>query len=154
MKGLQIASWAVLGLVVAVGSAAAAESREPVLTKMDEAKYRDWLARWEKSITDTARNRYCDREMGEELGWYMSPTMEGFCYGYLATKDPKWIERLIDWTDFWSKRGVKEPDGHVGWPKPKAAGTVVDQLDDSAWPSRSTRSGTSGAHGGPPATAA
>jgi hypothetical protein len=66
----------------------------------------------------------------------MLPFLEGFHEGYLATKDPKWVDRLVDWADSWIKRAVKEPDGYLGWPKAKpakgygAAGTLVDNLDD------------------------
>jgi hypothetical protein len=102
----------------AVGSAAA---------KMDEALARDWLARWEKSITGDVRNRYCDREMGEELGWLVSPFLNGFYYGYLATGDPKWCDLLVDWADSVIKRAVKEPDGFIGWPKEGATSTAFGQ---------------------------
>ena len=78
---------------------------------------RDWLARWEKNILRRARSRYCDKEMGEQLGWLVSPFLNGFYYGYLATRDPKWVEMLIDWMDSCVRRGIKEPDGFVGWPK-------------------------------------
>jgi len=91
---------------------------------MDDALARDWLARWEKNITGDARNRYCDREMGEEIGWLVSPFLNGFYYGYLATGDPKWCDRLIDWADAVVKRGVKEPDGFLGWPKADGASTA------------------------------
>lgn len=77
----------------------------------------DWLARWEKNILGDARSRYCDREMGEELGWLVSPFLSGFYYGYMATRDAKWIDMLIDWTDSCVKRAVGEPDGFIGWPK-------------------------------------
>lgn len=77
----------------------------------------DWLARWEKNILGRARSRYCDKEMGEQLGWLVSPFLNGFYYGYLATRDPKWVEMLIDWMDSCVRRGIKEPDGFVGWPK-------------------------------------
>jgi hypothetical protein len=40
----------------------------------------DWLARWEKNILGDARNRYCDREMGEEIGWRVSPFLNGFYF--------------------------------------------------------------------------
>ena len=40
----------------------------------------DWLARWQKNILDSARSRYCDKEMGEELGWLVSPFLNGFYY--------------------------------------------------------------------------
>jgi hypothetical protein len=36
---------------------------------------------------------------------------------------------LVDWTDSFIKRGVKEPDGYIGWPKVEAAGTDVDKLN-------------------------
>jgi len=49
--------------------------------------------------------------------------------GFLLTGDTRWLDRLIDWTDAWIKRGVTEPDGYVGWPKVGAAGTDVDNLD-------------------------
>jgi len=35
--------------------------------------------------------------MGEELGWLVSPFVEGFYYGYLATHDSKLVEMLIGW---------------------------------------------------------
>lgn len=77
----------------------------------------DWLARWENNILGRARSRYCDKEMGEQLGWLVSPFLNGFYYGYLATRDPKWVEMLIDWMDSCVRRGIEEPDGFVGWPK-------------------------------------
>jgi hypothetical protein len=82
----------------------------------------DWLARWEMNITGDARNRYCDKEMGEELGWLVSPFLDGFYYGYLATGDPKWVEQFIDWTHSCIRRGVTEPDGFIGWPKGDGGG--------------------------------
>jgi hypothetical protein len=90
---------------------------------MDAAMAEDWLARWQKNILADSRNRYCDKEMGEELGWLVSPFVNGFYYGYLATGDAKWIDRLIDWFDAVIKRGVKEPDGYIGWPKAAGAST-------------------------------
>jgi len=92
---------------------------------VDPALARDWLARWEKSILNDARNRYCDKEMGEELGWLVSPFLHGFYYGYLATGDAVWIDRLLDWADAWIRRGIKEPDGYTGWPKDDGASTGV-----------------------------
>ena len=89
----------------------------------DEAATKDWLARWEKSILgDAGYNRYCDKEMGEEIGWLISPFLNGFYYGYQATNDTKWVENFIDWTDSWIKRGVAEPDGFIGWPKGDGGG--------------------------------
>jgi len=88
-----------------------------------DAIAQDWLPRWEQKITRSMRTRYCDRETGEQLGWLVSPFLNGFHYGYLATADTKWIDRLIDWTDAVVERGVTEPDGYVGWPKEAGAST-------------------------------
>ena len=90
-----------------------------------QALRKDWLARWERNIVQDARNRYCDREVGEEIGWLISPFLNGFYYGYLATRDPKWADLLVDWADAWIARGVKEPDGYLGWPKADGASTSV-----------------------------
>jgi hypothetical protein len=121
---------AVIAPVFAIPAAAAATApvakataAQPV-AKMDDALARDWLARWEKNITGEARNRYCDREMGEEIGWLVSPFLNGFYHGYMATGDPKWCDLLIDWADAVIKRGVKEPDGYIGWPKADGASTA------------------------------
>jgi hypothetical protein len=109
------------------GAAGPAEAKPPPVSqpvaKMDQALAKDWLARWEKSITGDVRNRYCDRETGEEIGWLISPFLNGFYYGYRATGDAKWVDLLIDWADSWIKRGVKEPDGFIGWPKGAGAST-------------------------------
>jgi len=83
----------------------AAETASPGL--VDPAIAKDWLARWEKNILgDGSANRYCDKEMGEELGWLVSPFLEGFYHGYRATGDPKWVALLVDWMDSCLKRGV------------------------------------------------
>jgi hypothetical protein len=88
-----------------------------------------WEAAWEKSILADRNQRYCDKEMGEEIGWLISHYLNGFYYGYLAAHDEKWIDILVDWADSWLRRGVKEPDGFIGWPKKEAAGTDVDHLN-------------------------
>ena len=101
------------------------------LTKMDEAKQKDWLARWDKEIvSDTKAFRECDRDVGEDIAFGMTPAMDSFYYGYMATKNTKYVDMLVDWADSLIKRAVKEPDGYVGWPSKGAAGTPVDNLDD------------------------
>jgi hypothetical protein len=97
----------------------------PDATPMEEARARDWLARWQASITQDARNRYCDKELGEEIGWLIAPFLDGFHYGYRATHDTAWIDRAIDWADALIKRAVQEPDGQPGWPKLGATGTEL-----------------------------
>jgi hypothetical protein len=85
---------------------------------IDTVPTRDWLARWQKNIIrDADGPRYCDKEMGEELGWLVSPFLNGFYYGHLATGDTKWVELLAGWMDACIRRGVEEPDGFLGWPK-------------------------------------
>ena len=89
---------------------------------MDPGARQDWMRRWKQNILDESRkNRYCDREMGEEIGWLVSPFLNGFYYGYMATGDREWVDRLIDWAGAVVKRGVKEPDGYIGWPKEDGA---------------------------------
>lgn len=95
---------------------------------MEETLAADWLARWEKSILGRIKNRYCDREIGEEIGWLVSPFLNGFYYGYLATGNAKCAELLVDWTDSWIKRGVQEPDGFIGWPKSGSGGAFAQEL--------------------------
>jgi hypothetical protein len=94
----------------------------PRLANVEASQRANWLARWEKNILAGSRNRYCDKETGEELGWLVSPFLNGFYYGYLATRDAKWIERLVDWTDACIRRAVREPDGFRGWPKGDGGG--------------------------------
>jgi hypothetical protein len=93
------------------------------MIRMDEARARDWLGRWETNILQEAKNRYCDKEMGEEIGWLVSPFLNGFYYGYQATGDVKWVEMLVDWADSVIRRAIKEPDGYLGWPKGDGAST-------------------------------
>jgi hypothetical protein len=116
--------------VLSAADGATTEKKYPPMVKMGEAKRNDCLTRWQRNIIGDARNRYCDKALGEDIGWLMTPFMEGFYYGYMATKDPRWVDMLVDWTDSWVKRAVKEPDGCLGWPRPEAAGTKVDNLDD------------------------
>jgi hypothetical protein len=121
----------VLGVWAAGASAApggdaldlAAAPAPPADAPLDPDLAQDWLSRWEKYILSGARRRYCDTEMGEEVGWLVSPFLSGFAYGYLATGDERWADRLTDWADAWIKRGVKQPDGFVGWPKADGAST-------------------------------
>jgi len=96
---------------------------------LDAALSKDWLDRWEKNIVGDARNRYCDKETGEELGWLVSPFLNGFYYGYRVTHDPKWVEALVDWTDSCIKRSAKEPDGFPGWPKGDGGGDESKEYD-------------------------
>lgn len=88
----------------------------------------EWLKRWETYIINASKSRYCDKEMGEEIGWLISPFLNGFYYGYMATEDTKWIDNLIDWADSWIRRGIKEPDGYIGWPKKGSGGSYSKDL--------------------------
>lgn len=96
--------------------------------KLDASLVKDWITRWQTNILSDSRNRYCDREMGEELGWMVSPFLNGFYYGYRATGDTQWLERLADWTQAWTARSVMEPDGFFGWPKSGTGGKLEDSF--------------------------
>jgi hypothetical protein len=125
--GLAAAALAVRPRQLLAASSGVALTNSPAATT--DPVTRDWLARWEKAIlSDAARNRYCDREVGEEIGWLVSPFLNGFYYGYLATRDPNWVGHLADWTDAWIQRGVKEPDGFIGWPKRGSGGAAAESL--------------------------
>ncbi len=126
--------WVVLMAMACSGSlpsVCVGEEAGHSMKPMDQAKFDQWLDRWGKHIVaDANRSRYCDKSMGEDIGWFMTPYLDGFYYGYMATEDPKWVAMLVDWADSWIARGVVEPDGYVGWPTLGAAGTWVDQLND------------------------
>src|SRR6266536_5909017 len=79
------------GAPMSQGKPAEPARKDNQLTRMDEAKLEDWRSNWEKHILLEARNRYCDRETGEEIGWLISPFLSGFYYGYMATGDTKWV---------------------------------------------------------------
>lgn len=91
-----------------------------------------WLPRWQAHILGEVHQRYCDKATGEDIGWLMSPFLEGFYWGYLATGELRWLELLVNWTDAWLVRGVKEPDGYIGWPQSASGGAVAsDYFTDS-----------------------
>ncbi len=106
--------------------AASAGSAAPLI---EPALAKSWLEQWRKYIVSDMRSRYCDKESGEEIGWLIAPYLNGFYYGWLATRETEWVDRLADWTDSWVRCGVTEPDGFIGWPKSGAAGTDTDQLN-------------------------
>ena len=92
---------------------------------MDPAIAKEWMSRWKQNILGEIRkNRYCDKETGESIGWAVTPFLNGFYYGYMATGDREWVDHLIDWADSVIKRGVKEPDGYIGWPKEEDDGVL------------------------------
>ena len=69
---------------VAVGGAALSRAPfasadvhpEGTADPLDPKLARDWLERWEQSILKSSRQRYCDRETGEEIGWLVSPFLD------------------------------------------------------------------------------
>ena len=121
------------GIVLAASLCQAQTALNPAMTlvKMDEAKQKEWFTLWDKEISGESKGyRTCDREMGEGIAWGMTPIMDGYYYGYMATHDTKYVDMMVDWADSLIKRAVKEPDGFVGWPSKGAAGSWVDNLDD------------------------
>ena len=118
-----------------LAGAANPESLSDSPVGFDAALAQAWRTRWQNNILSTINqrdNRYCDRELGEEIGWLISPFLNGFYQGYLATRDLQWVSHLADWAEAWISRGVKEPDGFIGWPKSGTGGLIEgDFLTDS-----------------------
>lgn len=105
----------VLSLIAIAGIAGANNAGSSGLTGAQAA---EWQDRWEQAIVEgAAKDRSCDKEMGEELGWLVSPYLNGFYQGWRLTGKPVWIDRLIEWSDAWMRRAVTEPDGYQGWPQ-------------------------------------
>jgi hypothetical protein len=52
---------------------------------MTEAKFENWLFHWERNITGSIGNRYCDKDTGADMGWLMLLFLKGFYYGYIST---------------------------------------------------------------------
>ena len=97
-----IGSLALIGGELPLGALRPASGQNPATSeKASQASTKDWLGRWERNILADARNRYCDRELGEEIGWRVSPFENGFLHGYEATHDTKWLDLLVDWGDSW-----------------------------------------------------
>ncbi|MFL5257505.1 MAG: hypothetical protein ACJ8AI_32425 [Rhodopila sp.] len=106
------------------------DDRVPVIQHDRGTVYRARVeAIWAQNISRELHAQYCDTATGEEVGWLISPILDGLYYGYLATANTQWIDKLIDCTGAWIRRAVVEPDGYPGWPKVGAAGTPVDSLD-------------------------
>ncbi|MGD1002827.1 MAG: hypothetical protein ABSA67_19225 [Candidatus Brocadiia bacterium] len=104
------------GVSTAQGQAKDEKSGAAFQPSLDAATCKDWLQRWKPNVVSDSNQRFCDKEMGEGIGWRVSPFLNAYYYGYMATGDREWIDRLIDWSDAVIKRGVKEPDGYIGWP--------------------------------------
>ena len=73
-----------------IGPVRAASDQSPAADeKASQALKQDWLGRWERHILADARNRYCDKELGEEIGWRVSPFENGFLEGYETTHETR-----------------------------------------------------------------
>jgi len=80
-----------------IGPVRAASGQSPVADeKASQALKQDWLGRWERHILADTRNRYCDKEPGEEIGWRVSPFENDFLEGYEATHETMWLDLLVD----------------------------------------------------------
>jgi|PeaSoiMetatran63_FD_contig_71_485272_length_914_multi_17_in_0_out_0_1 hypothetical protein len=65
-----------------IGPVRAASGQSPAADeKASQALKQDWLGRWERHILADACNHYCDKELGEEIGWRVSPFENGFLEG-------------------------------------------------------------------------
>ena len=96
------------------------------LTVDPPAQQAQWLALWDQNITgtytgyDTAKTA-----VGEDLDWLITPPMEGFYYGWMATHNTKYVDMFASWANDFLIRAKIEPDGYPGWPAPDASGTPV-----------------------------
>ena len=87
------------------------------LARMDAAKRKSWLALWDKEIsTEASERRTCDSMMGEDIAWRVAPALDGFYYGYMATRDAKYVDMLVDWTDSLIQRAI--------WGQADAVGSI------------------------------
>jgi len=87
---LILGSLALIAGAAQVGPVRAASGQSPAADeKLPQALKQDWLGRWERHILADARNRYCDKELGEEIGWRVSPFENGFLEGYEATHETR-----------------------------------------------------------------
>jgi hypothetical protein len=119
-----------IGICPVPAAAAHGDDSAPVTQADHDWTYRARIQEmWAQNMSQELRAQYCDTATGEEIGWLISPILNGLYYGYLATADTQWIDKLIDCTGAWTRRAVIEPDGYPGWPKVGAAGTPVDGLD-------------------------
>jgi hypothetical protein len=106
-----------------------AESSPQSTAFKDSDTGRQWLRDWETHILSSEKDRYCDKELGEELGWLVSPFLNGFHYGYLTTGNTQWIDRLFAWSDACIARATPDPDGYRGWPKGNGGGGESDEFN-------------------------
>ena len=114
LSSLALVMWGTL-----IATAGEASGQSPAAAKGAPSLTQNWLDRWQRNILADLRNRYCDREMGEEIGWLVSPFESGFFEGYQATHDTKWLDLLVDWGDSWIARGSRSPMDSSAGPRPR-----------------------------------
>ena len=117
------------------------------ITEMPPATLTTWLNNWNANLTgnyNNYRGPTCEGAVGEDLDWLLTPLMEGYYYGYMATGDTTYVAMFQNWADIFIARAFTEPDGYPGWPRGPASmapyyastgstegasGTPVDSLD-------------------------
>ncbi len=102
------------------------------MLRMNDAKSKVWLSQWERNILSANAMRYCATETGEGIGWGMLPFLRGFYYGYLATRDLRWVDLLVRCTDLRIKEGSEGNlmASSVGLKFSWRCGADMDNLDD------------------------
>lgn len=103
-------------------AAAAAQTNSSQTASPRDQPAHGWFALWKNYVIGQSKNRYCDSQNGEDLGWRVSPFLNGFYYAYLASGDSHWLQLLAEWTDSCLQRLVVEPDGFRGWPEGDGGG--------------------------------
>ena len=96
------------------------------LAPLPLATWQGWLSLWDENIVGeyswelnvipTGFAAYGG--MAENLDWQLAPVLTGFCYGYMATADTKYVDMMVTCVDEMIGLAVIEPDGYPGWPAP------------------------------------
>jgi hypothetical protein len=74
--------------------------------------------KWKTYILDAERNRYYETAQGEDLGWLEAPILQGLAYGYRASGDRMWLDKLVTHFDVMVNRLAPNPeawDDYLGW---------------------------------------
>ena len=78
------------------------------LTLQEQTEYNEW-----SNYIDGGT--YYQTAEGEDLGWKEGPYLKGYIYGYLAFKETKWLDLLVQHADVLFSRLTREQDGKLGW---------------------------------------
>jgi len=107
-----LAAWAAVALAAGLARAAEPAAADPAagkatITLTPEAYYR--------GAYNNAHRRMQGRYTGDGWTWHARYTMDGFLDGYLATRDPAWLDAAVKYFDWTISLLLAGPDGCKGW---------------------------------------